>query len=217
VQTKLLRVLQERTFERVGSSESIKVDVRIIAATHQRLEELIRQGRFREDLYYRLNVFPVTVPPLRQRREDVPELTLHFLQIAAKRCGKAPLVIDDDALAALKAFDWPGNIRQLENAIERTVVLVEGSTIRLADLPEDVRAAWLEPALRAAAPANGTPTHMPSLPRKSLLSAEDIEELERDRIFQALAAAGGNKAQAARELRMARSTLISRLKKYGVL
>src|SRR5207302_6938207 len=125
VQTKLLRVLQEMTFERVGSSEPVEVDVRVIAATHQNLERLIAEGRFREDLYYRINVISVSVPPLRERREDIPELALHFLKLHGERCGKTMLQIDDDALGMLKAYSWPGNIRQLENVIERAVVVAE--------------------------------------------------------------------------------------------
>src|SRR5262249_48779438 len=109
VQIKLLRVLQEKTFERVGSSETLPVDVRILAATHQDLEEIIRQGRFREDLYYRLNVFPVWVPPLRERREDIAELALHFLAQSARRCQKVVEHLDDDVLVVLKAQSWPGN------------------------------------------------------------------------------------------------------------
>jgi len=111
VQTKLLRVLQEKSIERVGSSESLRVDVRIVAATHQNLESLIRQGRFREDLFYRLNVFPIRVPSLRERCEDIPELATFFIQQSCQRCRKDVLQIDDDALALLKAFGWPGNIR----------------------------------------------------------------------------------------------------------
>ena len=138
VQTKLLRVLQERTIERVGSSESVTVDVRIVASTHRDLEELMRQGRFREDLYYRLNVFPVFVPPLRERWEDLPELAQHFLKQAADHCKKPVTQIDDDALAILKAYHWPGNIRQLENVIERGVVIAEGSSLTTRELPEDL-------------------------------------------------------------------------------
>ena len=119
VQTKLLRVLQEKTLERVGSSEPLRVDVRIVTATHQDLEELIRQGRFREDLFYRLNVFPIHVPALRERREDIPELVDFFVKQSSQRCKKKVLQIDDDSLALLKSYDWPGNIRELENMIER--------------------------------------------------------------------------------------------------
>src|SRR5207249_9057238 len=113
IQTKLLRVLQEKAFERVGSSEALQVDVRIIAATHQNLEELIRQGRFRMDLFYRLNVFPIVVPPLRERWEDIPELVQHFLRVAARQSGRAVPQLDDDALGALKQYGWPGNVREL--------------------------------------------------------------------------------------------------------
>jgi transcriptional regulator with GAF, ATPase, and Fis domain len=215
VQTKLLRVLQERTIERVGSSEPLKVDVRILAATHQNLEELIKQGRFRDDLYYRLNVFPVQVPPLRQRREDIPELTLHFLQQACRNCGKEYLHLEDEALAALKAYHWPGNIRQLESFIARAVVLVEGSTVTLAELPEEVRQAsgsqsfdsWTADVLaQSLTPPGHNGSHI-----------DPLDAMDRDRLLRALAAAGGNKAQAARNLGLARSTLVSRLKKYGML
>src|SRR5262245_33458744 len=138
VQTKLLRVLQEMTFERVGSSEPVQVDVRILAATHQNLEELIRQGRFRLDLFYRINVFPIVVPPLRERREDIPELAMHFLRVHAARSGKPAGQLDDDAFLALKSYHWPGNIRQLENVIERAVVVAESSVLTVEDLPPDL-------------------------------------------------------------------------------
>src|SRR5262249_31071104 len=116
-QTKLLRVLQEKVFERGGSSDPVQVDVRLIAATHQKLERLIGEGRFREDLFYRLNGFPITLPPLRERREDIPELALHFLRQYCRRCEKQISTIEDDAMARLKAYSWPGNVRQLENVL----------------------------------------------------------------------------------------------------
>src|SRR5437763_10385582 len=128
------------TFERVGSSEPVKVDVRVIAATHQDLEALMRQGRFREDLFFRLNVFPITLPPLRDRVEDVPELALHFLRHYGQKAGKAIGGLDDDALAALKAYRWPGNVRQLENVIERAVVVADGPVITLRELPPELLA-----------------------------------------------------------------------------
>jgi transcriptional regulator with GAF, ATPase, and Fis domain len=213
VQTKLLRVLQDQEFERVGSSEPLKVDVRILAATHQNLEELIRQGRFREDLYYRLNVFPVTVPPLRERREDIPELVLHFLQEKGKRCGKGPIQMDDEALSVLKACDWPGNIRQLENAIEQAVLLAEDNAITVTELSAEVRGV-------ASAAAATLRSAWADSPRADGFAADldgDDDERERERLQRALHAAGGNKAQAARDLGLARSTLVSRLKKYGML
>src|SRR5262249_25863883 len=135
VQTKLLRVLQERTFERVGSSDPMQADVRIIAATHQNLEHLIRQGKFREDLYYPLNVFPVHMPPLRDRVEDIAELALHFMRQFATRSHKHVQQIDDDVLTVLKAYSWPGNIRQLENVIARAVVICEGPLLTIDELP----------------------------------------------------------------------------------
>ena len=223
VQIKLLRVLQEMTFERVGSSDPVQVDVRVIAATHQDLEALIRQGRFREDLYYRLNVLPVAVPPLRERAEDIPELVLHFLRIYGQRAGKAGLQIDDDALLLLKAFPWPGNVRQLENAIEHAAAFAEGPVVTVRDLPLEVQAADDGTAavaeerakrLDGAAAAAAYDGRAASL----LFQAEHAERERRERelLVRALATAGGNKAEAARALGMARSTLLSRLKRLGL-
>jgi transcriptional regulator with GAF, ATPase, and Fis domain len=214
VQTKLLRVLQERTFERVGSSEPVTVDVRIVAATHQDLEELIRKGRFREDLYYRLNVFPLFVPPLRERWEDIAELAMHFLKLAAERCNKAIAQIDDDALAILKSYHWPGNIRQLENVMERAVVVAEGTTLMAADLSEDVVHSVEVESAPPGEDVNGGSigTQINSVRRDR--SARN--RLERDQLLRALQVTGGNKAEAARALGMARSTLVSRLKKLGM-
>jgi transcriptional regulator with GAF, ATPase, and Fis domain len=214
IQTKLLRVLQEMVFERVGSSEPVRVDVRIIAATHQDLERLIEDGRFREDLYYRLNVISVTVPALRERPEDIPELALHFLRLHGQRSGKNVTQIDDDALAALKAYSWPGNIRQLENVIERAVVVVEGPSITVAELPgELVEACAITDSARSWPQGDGTYALQPGGVRGE---RSERERRERERLVRALAAANGNKAQAARALGLARSTLISRLKKLGL-
>ncbi len=218
VQTKLLKVLQERTIERVGSSEPMKVDVRIVAATHQNLEELIQQGRFREDLYYRINVFPVLVPSLKDRREDIPELALHFLQIASERCGKRVIDIDDDAMGILKSYHWPGNIRQLENVIERAVVLVEGLAITAEDIPEDIKTIRFSSreSIQRESPA-AMPMITTMVPRGNGPRVKRNKEQEKEKILQALHQAGGNKAQAARDLGMARSTLVSKLKKMGLL
>lgn len=214
VQTKLLRVLQEKTFERVGSSDPMQVDVRIIAATHQNLEDLIRQGRFREDLYYRLKVIDVQVPSLRERREDIPELAMHFLQMYAQRCGKTVTGIDDDALATLKAYHWQGNIRELENVMERAVVVAEGATITLHELPDDIHIAKSiepQPAL------DWDDDDFESVPVKGIEGErEKRRQRERERLVRALTAARGNKAEAARALGLARSTLVSRLKKLGL-
>jgi transcriptional regulator with GAF, ATPase, and Fis domain len=227
VQVKLLRVLQEMTFERVGSSESVTVDVRIIAATHQDLEALIRHGRFREDLFYRLNVLPISLPPLRERVEDIPELAQHFLRIYSQRCGKDLHAIDDDALACLKAYAWPGNIRQLENVIERAVVVAEKPVVTVDELPQEVREGrassgssrwndenlYVEPATLGA---GSDSSH--DAPGPSILGSQrkERERREREMVVRALAAAGGNKAEAARALGMARSTLLSRMKRLGL-
>jgi transcriptional regulator with GAF, ATPase, and Fis domain len=218
VQTKLLRVLEEMKFERVGSSEPVQVDVRVIAATHQNLEDLIRQGRFREDLYFRLNVLPIQVPPLRERAEDIPELVEHFLRLYSHRTGKAVTAVDDDALTLLKGFSWPGNVRQLENVIERAVVIAEGPTITPAELPEEVRAA---PAPQQTAEVNGERVNGQPEPPADLVGAlqtgrAERERREREHLVRALAAAGGNKAEAARALGVPRSTLVSKLKKFGL-
>jgi transcriptional regulator with GAF, ATPase, and Fis domain len=215
VQTKLLRVLQEKMFERVGSSAPVRVDVRVIAATHQNLEVLIRQGRFREDLYYRLNVIEMTMPPLRERREDITELAQHFLRLYTARCGKAVTEIEDDALAILKGYRWPGNIRELENKIERAVVVAEGLAIRGSDLPPDVILAQAE---ETDLMPDDWPHDSGPLPPGLGVRAERAERgrRERERLVRALAAANGNKAEAARALGLARSTLVSRLKKYGL-
>jgi transcriptional regulator with GAF, ATPase, and Fis domain len=232
VQIKLLRVLQERTFERVGSSESLKVDVRIVAATHQNLEALMRQGRFREDLFYRLNVVSIHLPPLRERAEDIPELALHFLRLYSERMNKQVTGIDDDAMARLKAFSWPGNIRQLENAIQHAVVLAEKPLVTLDELPAELRAGrpWLpsvvegpdrdepvreevdswSPLLSSPPPGLGSPPALMSAIRN------ERAERERERLVRALAKAGGNKAEAARALGMARTTFVSRLKRLGL-
>jgi len=223
VQIKLLRVLQERTFERVGSSEPVKVDVRILAATHQDLEMLMRQGRFREDLFYRLNVVQIHLPPLRERAEDIPELALYFLRLYSERMNKPVAGIDDDALARLKAYPWPGNIRQLENAIQHAVVLAEKPLVTIEELPVELRAdlaSFSGPDWgreEAAAPWASLPASAPA-PLRSVIQNEraERERRERDRLVRALAAAGGNKAEAARALGMARTTFVSRLKRLGL-
>jgi transcriptional regulator with GAF, ATPase, and Fis domain len=208
VQTKLLRVLQEKVFERVGSSEPVQVDVRVIAATHQDLEQLIEAGRFRGDLFYRLNVISLTVPPLRERPEDVPELAQHFLKTYAGRCNAAVTEISDDALAALKGYSWPGNIRQLENVIERAVVMAEGTTVTLHELPPELLS---DGAREALAPDLGN-----GLSRGIRAERDQRNHREKQELVRALAAAQGNKAEAARALGLARSTLLSRLKKHGL-
>lgn len=229
VQTKLLRVLQEMAFERVGSSQTIAVDVRIIAATHQDLEGLIRSGKFREDLFYRLNVIPIRTPSLRERKEDIFELAVHFLGRHAERIGRAVGHIEDDAVEALIAHDWPGNIRELENVIERAVVLCEGHALTLDDLSSEI----LQPGRRRARPLEAVPSRNGSRSRSRVVAelpgtgsdatipvgfegdAEAVD-FERHRLLDALAEAKGNKSVAARLLGMPRSTFFSKLKKHGL-
>jgi transcriptional regulator with GAF, ATPase, and Fis domain len=208
VQTKLLRVLQEKTLERVGSSEPIKVDVRVLAATHRDLERLIDEERFRDDLYFRLNVIAIRVPPLRERREDIAELAQHFLRLYARRCGREAMQIDDDVLAALKTCTWPGNVRQLENVIERAVVVAEGPVITLRELPPEL--------LDGLADDTAADRPGAELPPGVRAERAERDRREREQLVRALAATKGNKAEAARVLGLARSTLVSRLKKHGL-
>jgi DNA-binding NtrC family response regulator len=246
VQTKLLRVLQEMSFERVGSSQSISIDVRIVAATHQDLEALISAGRFREDLYYRLNVICLHAPALKDRREDIIELAVFFLNLHAERTGKLLTHIEPDAVETLMAHDWPGNIRELENVIERAVVLADGPAVTIDDLPLEVRAprrrrfrsrflATAGASAGESAAASGTfsspPATAPSVsssttirPKGSTSEADvsgdewnaEFLSYERQRLQDALDEARGNKSTAARLLRMPRSTFFSKLKKHGI-
>jgi DNA-binding NtrC family response regulator len=227
VQTKLLRVLQTKTFERVGSSQPITVDVRIVAATHRDLPALIRLGRFREDLYYRLNVISIVSPPLRERRDDVFELAIAFLRRYAGRSGKPITHLDDDAIEALTAYDWPGNVRELENVIERAVVLAEGPAITRDDLPDDLfRSARRRRRAAVAAPAGGRkhrsrrlPSSAPAFgpPAPAEVDDPELDDFERHQLRDALDEARGNKSEAARLLGLPRSTLVSKLKKYGLM
>lgn len=225
-QIKLLRVLQTRSFEPVGGTRTIEVDVRLITATHQDLHALISQGRFREDLFYRLNVVNITLPTLAERTDDIFELSLHFLKQAAERAGKTISHIDADAVEALVAYHWPGNIRELENVIERAVVLCAGDHITLKELPADVmtrrtRGSTTEaPALRIVSPPPGALESV----RESMSRNEPVRpgiedsspESEAELLSRTLDECGGNKSKAARKLGIPRSTLFSRLKKAGL-
>lgn len=218
-QVKLLRVLQQQEFERVGGGETIRVDVRIIAATHQNLEQLIAERKFREDLYYRLNVISVTLPPLRERLDDLLELSMRFLKRAATRSGKSVIALDDDAVTALMRYNWPGNIRELENVIERAVVLADGSSVTVNDLPSDLKAGN-RPAARSPLLAR--------IPTKAAVDDDRVatlsesawrrmdEDEERDMLLAALEKSKGNKARAARLLGLPRSTFFSKLKKFAI-
>ncbi len=198
LQMRLLRVLQEREFERVGDSNTIKVDVRVIAATNSDLARMVAEGQFREDLFYRLNVIPVQIPPLRERKEDVPLLVQHFLEKL-----KSPLTVSQEGMRRLMAYSWPGNVRQLENAVERAVAFTGGRTqIELGDLPTEVQQAQ-ESVLSAAV----------SLPEEGLDLDAFVADIERDLIQRSLERTGGNKGQAATLLHLKRTTLVEKLKR----
>ena len=224
VQTKLLRVLQTKTFERVGSSTPITVDARIVAATHRDLSSLIRLGRFREDLFYRLNVISIRTPPLRERRGDIFELGVTFLRRYAERSGKPITRLEDDAVEALTAYNWPGNVRELENVIERAVVLAEGPSITRDDLPADlfgpdVLSRPRRPSATPSRGGRGRPRRLivPSWDAPSPASDPEAEAFERRQLVEALESSRGNKSEAARLLGLPRSTLVSKLKKLGVI
>jgi len=205
LQVKLLRVLQERTFEPVGSSKSVTVDVRVVAATNQDLERAIRENRFREDLYYRLNVIPIEVPPLRQRTDDIPLLAQHFLDVMNQERGTRVDTISEEALALLVRHDWPGNVRELENLIERLSVLRGEGEIRIEDLPANLRGRSAQPPLSS-----------PSIPEAGLDFREVVDHFESELIRQALEQTQGNKNRAAQLLGLNRTTLLEKIKKKGL-
>jgi DNA-binding NtrC family response regulator len=210
VQVKLLRVLQEREFERVGGAETIKVDVRVVSATHRDLEKQIAAGEFREDLYYRLNVFPIVLPALRQRPTDIPLLAEHFIQKYARSAGKNVRGLDAGAAASLTGYAWPGNVRELENVIERALILARGAELSAADLEFTRR-----PAPAAAPELAGVP-HTVNEGAGARPLQERLQEQERTAIVSAIDQAHGNIAHAARALGINRSTLYYRLRKHGL-
>jgi DNA-binding NtrC family response regulator len=202
LQMKLLRALQEREFERVGDSTTVKVDVRVIAATNSDLGRMVSDGSFREDLYYRLNVIPIQLPPLRDRRDDIPLLVRHFLD---KFMPGTPMQLSQGAMRALMAYSWPGNVRQLENAMERATALSSGRTeIDVADLPPEI----------AATP---TPLSAPfvEFPDEGLDLPAYLSSIERDLIRRSLERTRGNRNRAAELLKIKRTTLVEKLKRQG--
>jgi DNA-binding NtrC family response regulator len=209
LQTKLLRVLQEREFERVGDSHTTKVDVRIIAATNSDLARMVADGQFREDLYYRLNVIPVELPPLRERKEDIPLLVQHFLDkfradAAAAGQARGPQTVAQEAMRRLMASTWPGNVRQLENAVERAVAISGGrSQIDVSDLPVEIQQAE-EPSLPSTV----------ALPEDGLDLDAFVAHIEHELIQRSLERTGGNKGRAAKLLNLKRTTLVEKLKRF---
>jgi two-component system, NtrC family, response regulator AtoC len=232
MQVKLLRAIQESEFERVGGIKTIKVDVRLITATNRDLEQEIQRGTFRDDLYYRLNVVPLHIPPLRRRAGDIPLLVRHIMRKFNERLRKTVGGIADDALAALSAHSWPGNIRELENVLERTILFCKGERIDLADLPEE-----LAGGARAAEPRPGEVRLPSELPDEGDLDAGELggepaagapsgslkdivraetSRVERELIAKALAETGGNVTQAARLLQISRKSLQMKMKELGL-
>src|SRR5467141_2032951 len=201
-QIALLRVLQEREFERVGGNQSIRADVRVIAATNRDLQAAIAAGTFRNDLFYRLNVFPIEVPPLRERREDIPPLVDHFIRLHAGRAGKKVRAVDEKTLEMLRTYSWPGNIRELQNVIERWVIVCDTEVLSTDE-------SWLP---RETAQTGGGASAQ--LDRKLSLR-DQVEAVERTLIGRVMTAVGGNQSEAARRLGLSRGSLIERLKKYG--
>jgi DNA-binding NtrC family response regulator len=197
----------------VGGTEPIKVDVRIIAATNRNLDQLMQEGKFREDLYYRLKVIPIVCPPLRERRDDIEELALHFMRKAGLASGREVHNIDAEALDALKSYRWPGNVRQLEWAIERAVVLGESDRLELQDLPPETSQAVEE----ASFPETAVPALLPGAPRLTPVIPETTwEEHEKAKITEALQRTNGNITRAAQLLGMSFRTLQYRLEKFGI-
>ncbi|MCA1585354.1 MAG: sigma-54 dependent transcriptional regulator [Acidobacteria bacterium] len=201
LQSKLLRALQEREIERVGGSRPIKFDTRVIAASNSDLRKLVAEGKFREDLYYRLHVIPITLPSLRERREDVPLLARHFLQKSCKNNGLPSKTLSQEALRCLMNYDWPGNIRQLENALEHAVCMTGPETeVAMSALPDDV----VVPVRSLMLPAL-------SIPDEGISFTTVVSQLEKDLILKGLEKSRGNKRQAARLLGLSRTTLIDKI------
>ncbi len=201
-QARLLRVLQERVLQRVGGTATIDLDVRVISASNRNLQQMVEEGTFRQDLFYRLVVFPISLPPLRDRREDIPMLVEHFLEKHARDAGKRVTRVDSQAMEALSGHGWPGNVRELENVIHRTLLVSAGLELTLDDLPANFAAHEGRTTAAAAVPSDETPSN--------------LEELERQAIVRAMENNKGNLSDVARQLGIGRSTLYRKLEQYGL-
>ena len=211
VQVKLLRVLETQKFERVGGTQTLSVDVRVVAATNRNLKAMVAEGTFREDLFYRLNVINIKLPPLRERRDDIPVIMDYYLKKCSAENGKAIENFSPDAINMMCAYDWPGNVRELRNAVERMVVFAEGTTLTMNDVPEDIRKALFEQfEKKDNSPA---PQNQGTQPEPAVL---DIHENEKALIIKALEECGGNRSQAANKLKISRRTLHRKLNEYGI-
>jgi len=203
IQAKMLTLLEDREFRRVGGTRTLRLEARVVAATHRDLEKEVEAGRFRADLYYRLKVVPVEIPPLRERREDILPLARHFLQQFRRELGVTVRDFGERAARVLEAYSWPGNVRELRNAVERAVLLAPGEEIQVADLPPEVAAGGAGPEELAG---------LPALPPAGV----DLEALERAWVIEALRRSRGNRSQAARLLGMNRDQIRYRIEKYGL-
>ena len=213
LQVKLLRVLQEKEFERVGGVKTIKIDVRILVATNKDLERAIREGKFREDLYYRLNVIPLNLPPLREKTEDIPVLVNYFVQEFAQKRRREPLTFSTDAIQYLMRYRWPGNVRELENLIERLTILVSKDIVTAPDLPEKFY------QTTDSQPADDTPARQImdfNFPECGIDFNSVVRNMERNLILKALEKTGGVKNRAAKLLGLNRTTLIEKMKKMKI-
>jgi transcriptional regulator with GAF, ATPase, and Fis domain len=206
MQVKLLRVLQEREVERVGGTQTIKVDVRFVAATHRDLEAMVAAGTFREDLFFRLNVVPVILPPLRDRPGEVARLAAHFCKVFGQNNGRPGITLTDDALRVLAAQPWKGNVRELQGLVERLVVLADADRIGAADVERELGRSPLGAAPPPSAPEGGDGASLP----------ERVRRAERDALVNALARTGGNKTRAARLLGVSLRTLYNKLGDHGL-
>ena len=216
VQVKLLRALQEREFERVGGAETLRVDVRVISATNRDLETLIGEGKFREDLYYRLNVFPIHLPPLRDRLEDLGRLVEHFVVKFNRVTGKQVRGFDASALDAMAHYAWPGNVRELENVVERAIIVCKGAEVTVNDLDFGRRPGALSGPTATAAASTPSVTSTPASPTGQKPLNVRLQEQERNEIVAAIEKNAGNIAGAARALGINRSTLYYRMRKHGL-
>jgi len=197
-QAKILRVLQEGEFERLGGTKTLKVDVRMIAATHKNLQQMVEHGVFRQDLFFRLSVVPLHLPPLRERPSDIPPLVEYFLSLYSRKNRKDIRAVAPAAIEALLAYRWPGNIRELENTIERAVILCLGERISLSELPGHIRQSAGDPA--------------PAVPRPGMT----LKEMEQDLIRVTLEQTAGNRTRAAEILGISRQTLQNKLREYAL-
>jgi DNA-binding NtrC family response regulator len=205
LQVKILRVLQDHSFERIGGIKTIRVDIRVIAATNRNLEEMVSQNKFREDLFYRLNVIPIRVPPLRERISDLPLLVQHFFEIFSRTKKKPLKRLSPEAQELLQQYPWPGNVRELENLLERLVILSEGETIEVADLPEKFRRLNLPPSEKAG-----------DFPERGIHFNDAVQAFERNLILKALRQSNWVKSQAAQLLQLNRTTLLEKMKKQNI-